>query len=404
VTRNAVIGAEDAASRLGISRATLYAYVSRGLVQARPDPEDPRRSLYGRDEITRLAKDKARGRKPERIASAALDWGLPALSSRITLIRDGRLFYRGHDAVQLSKRASLEDTARLLWQCEADDPFKMPERAPLPSQRAKAAILPAIAAHIAPLAHPVDRCLAALAAHGVHSRMIWRRDPRHLWPDAAALLRQMAEAVAASAPDGGAIHRRMARAWGLGPKPAEIIRAALVLCADHELNASAFAVRVVASTGASLTACLMGGLGALSGPLHGGTTSLVEILFDEAERRGDAASVVEERLRRGDMLPGFGHRLYPDGDPRAGALLALLPADRTRDTLLAAMGEIDGRHPNVDFALVALRRALGLIPGSALSIFAVGRAVGWIAHALEQQAAGKLIRPRARYIGEEPQF
>src|SRR6516162_5421220 len=107
-----LIGAEEAASRLRISRPTLYAYVSRGLVSAHPDPADPRRSLYSSEEIARLARDKARGRKPERIASATLDWGLPALSSRITLIKDGRLYYRGLDAARLASRASLEETAR----------------------------------------------------------------------------------------------------------------------------------------------------------------------------------------------------------------------------------------------------------------------------------------------------
>ncbi|MFX5610793.1 citrate/2-methylcitrate synthase, partial [Acinetobacter baumannii] len=89
-----------------------------------------------------------------------------------------------------------------------------------------------------------------------------------------------------------------------------------------------------------LTACLLGGLGALSGPLHGGTTSLVEILFEETERVGDAVRVVEERLRRGDRLPGFGHPLYPGGDPRARALLALLPDDPVREALLTAMDDI----------------------------------------------------------------
>jgi citrate synthase len=181
-----------------------------------------------------------------------------------------------------------------------------------------------------------------------------------------------------------------------------LIRAAVVLCADHELNASAFAARVVASTGASLAACVAGGLAALSGPLHGGTTSLIEILFDEAEQLGDAARVVHDRLRRGDRLPGFGHQLYAGTDPRAAALLALLPADATRERLISAMDRIGGKAPNVDFALVALRRAAGLPRGSALAIFAVGRTVGWIAHALEQHADGKLIRPRARYTGVAP--
>lgn len=161
-------------------------------------------------------------------------------------------------------------------------------------------------------------------------------------------------------------------------------------------------MRVVASTGASLAACLAAGLSALSGPRHGGTTSLVEILFEEAERFGDARRLVQERLRRGDILPGFGHPLYRDGDPRAVALLRLLPRDPTRDALCKAMDAIRGVQPNVDFALVSLRRALRLKPGSALALFAIGRTAGWIAHALEQQAEDKPIRPRARYTGPAP--
>ena len=124
-----------------------------------------------------------------------------------------------------------------------------------------------------------------------------------------------------------------------------IVRRALVLLADHELNASAFAVRVVASTGASLGACLNAGLSALSGPLHGGTTSRVEILFEEVDKAGDAAAVVETRLRRGDGVPGFEHPLYPDGDPRATALLPLLREDATRDALANVMNNSDGRLP-----------------------------------------------------------
>ena len=218
------------------------------------------------------------------------------------------------------------------------------------------------------------------------------------------LLRLMAAAATGTVPDEAPLHRHSAHAWGLDDRAAELIRVALVLCADHELNASAFAVRVVASTGASLSACVSAGLSALSGPRHGGTTSLVEILFEETERYGNAAGVVQERLRRGDILPGFGHPLYRDGDPRATALLGLLPPDPTREALREAMDAIGGKLPNVDFALVSLRRALRLRPGSALALFAIGRTAGWIAHALEQQADDELVRPRARYSGPAPEM
>jgi citrate synthase len=390
-----LITAESAAARLGVSRATLYAYVSRGFVHTHADPNDPRRRLYGADDVDRLARNKVRGRKASDIAAATLDWGLPALSSGITLIADGRLFFRGRDAVRLAATATLEDTARLLWDC-ASDPFR--SAAPRPS--------PSLARLIASLTDtfPVDRCLAVLPLAGAGTAMTWQRDHRRLWHDGAMLLRLMAAAATGTVPDEAPLHLHIAQAWGLDERAAELIRAALVLCADHELNASAFAVRVVASTGASLAACVSAGLSALSGPRHGGTTSLVEILFEETERFGSAAGLVQERLRRGDMLPGFGHPLYRDGDPRATALLALLPPDPTREALREAMDAIGGKLPNVDFALVSLRRALRLRAGSALALFAIGRTAGWIAHALEQQADDKLIRPRARYSGPAPEL
>jgi citrate synthase len=386
--------AQSAAARLGISRATLYAYVSRGFVHAHPDAKDPRRRLYSADDINRLAGNKARGRRPLDIAAATLDFGLPALSSGITLIEDGRLFYRGRDVAELAAGATLEETARLVWQCD-DDPFL--DASPRLADDA-ASMMEALAD-----TYPIDRCLALLPVAGVGTAMTWQRDPRRVRVDAAALLRLMAAAAAGAAPNAMPVHRAVARAWGLDDRASEIIRAALVLCADHELNSSAFAVRVVASTGASLAACLSAGLSALSGPRHGGTTSLVEIMFTEAERLGDAAGMVQERLRRGDILPGFGHALYRGEDPRAAVLLALLPPDPTRDALREAMDRIRGKAPNVDFALVSMRRALRLKPGSALALFAIGRAVGWIAHALEQQAEDKLIRPRARYVGPAPE-
>jgi citrate synthase len=392
VAEHRLLTAESAAARLGVSRATLYAYVSRGLVHAYPAADDPRRRLYSATDIRRLLGNKTRGRKAVDIAAATLDYGLPALASGIALIESDRLFFRGRDAAQLAAHASLEETARLLWDC-SEDPFAT---APL--------VAPSAASLIASLADafPLDRCMAVLPVAGVGTAMTWQRDQRRLWYDGAMLLRLMTAAATGTTPSDVPTHLHVARAWGLDDRAAEAIRAALVLCADHELNTSAFAVRVVASTGASLAACVSAGLSALSGPRHGGQTSLVEILFEESERFGDAARLVQERLRRGDILPGFGHPLYRNGDPRALAILPLLPPDPTRDAMRDAMDLIRGKQPNVDFALVSLRRALRLKPGSALSLFAISRTAGWIAHALEQQIEDKLIRPRARYTGPAP--
>lgn len=383
-----LVDAAEAAARLRISRATLYAYVSRGLIRAEPDAGDPRRSLYNAADIDSLAQRKARGRRPEAVARATLNFGLPVLTSRITRIAEGHLFYRGRDATDVAARASLEEAARLLWDCGGDDPFA----APAPS------IDPAWPQLAAALAHlsVFERTAALLPLVRGATQITWQRETRLLWPSGAALVRAMTAAATGRLPSADPVHRQLAAAWRADAGGAELIRTALVLLADHELNASTFAVRVVASTGASLASALSAGLGALSGPLHGGQTSLVETLFEEAERGGDAAALVEKRLWRGDRLPGFGHPLYPDGDPRAAALLALLPPDGLRTDLLAAVERL-GKRPNVDFATVSMRRALALPPGAALGLFAVGRSVGWIAHALEQRAEGSLIRPRARF-------
>jgi citrate synthase len=193
------------------------------------------------------------------------------------------------------------------------------------------------------------------------------------------------------------IHRHCARLWALDEDGADLIRKALVLCADHELNPSTFAVRVVASTGAAPPHCLLAGLGALSGPRHGGTTARVRAMLAESRILADPHAVVVERVGRGDDLPGFGHPLYPDGDPRAAAILDPIgPAPRWRG-LFAAIYARTGLRPNIDAALVALEQHLGLPDDAALAIFAMGRTAGWIAHALEQRAEGRLIRPRAAY-------
>ena len=223
----------------------------------------------------------------------------------------------------------------------------------------------------------------------------------------AELVAAIADADTRPEPGGDPVHRLLAASWGLDEAGADLIRRVLVLLADHELNASAFVARCVASTGATPYAVVSAALGALSGRRHGGASARAEALFDEIGDNADPMPVMAARLARGDDVPGLGHPLYPDGDPRARAIIAAIVAGRPESgpriaAAAFAATQLTGQHPNVDFALGAAVTALALPSGSALGLFVVGRTVGWIAHAIEQYESGILIRPRARYTGPRP--
>jgi citrate synthase len=380
------IAAEDARARLGVRPQTLYAYVSRGRVQTRPDPRDPRRSLYRAADIAALAQRKARSRKVSDVAAGAIAWGEPVLASEITTVAGGRLFYRGRDAIRLAETETLESVARLLRGGHGAA-LKRTDR-PAPPQ------------------HPDMRARAylALALRAVSDPPARGRNALALAVEAATLLDVLTDAVAGYV-GGGPIHNRLALAWGLGPggPGADLVRRILVLVADHELNASAFAARVAASTGASLAASALAGLATLSGPRHGGATAAVRTFAAEAARLGPRQAI-ESRLVDDRALPGFGHNLYPDGDPRALALLERFEPPAELADLRDAVQAITGLAPNVDFALMAACEALRLPPDAPFALFSVARCAGWIAHAIEQGAADTLIRPRARYVGPEPDF
>jgi len=194
------------------------------------------------------------------------------------------------------------------------------------------------------------------------------------------------------------------------PRATAALELALVLSADHELNPSTFAARIAAGTGANLYACVIAALATLSGPLHGGACDRIEALLSEVVgTRTHVGRVLVSRARRGESIPGFGHPLYPAGDPRAAPLLTLArelaPQNPRVQALLGcvrSMAKSAQERPNFDLGLVALAAALGLGPGSAVAIFAVGRCAGWIAHVIEQRQSGALLRPRAQYRAESP--
>lgn len=401
------LSAAEAVRVLGVKRETLYAYASRGLVRSSPGPGG-RARLYQRDDLERLrARSQARaGHAP--VAAGALRWGEPVLETRVGDIRADGPYYRGRGAVELATRgAHFEEVCALLW----DGPF-------VPGPDAKDLGAPAshLRALLPPNAEPLDGMMvaaAALAARGLRAEpsLAVARDGAALLVRrlvaAAALPRAVADVEASLASDRTA--RGLLRALGGKASRAAHVAAideALVLMADHELNASTFAARVAASAGSSLPACLMAALGAASGPLHGGATARVEALAREVARPERAAEVVKARLDRGESVPGFGHPLYPTGDPRGTRLLAVattLGGDargvRVLAAIASAMDLVARERMTVDVGLVALGAALGLGPGAPLAIFAAGRLAGWIAHALEQRADGFLLRPRARYVG-----
>lgn len=389
------IDAAEATKILGVSRPTLYAYVSRGHVRSEPVPGHPRQRRYSREDVERLRSRAAERRNPEKAAEHALRFGVPVLESAITLIANGHLYYRGHDAAELARTASLEDVASLIWTGAAgSDLFDTPLHVvagsatthDLPFASRAQSILPLVAARD-PLAF--DLRPKAVAQTG------WRIV--NLLTSVAAESQELADTV----------EETLAAAWQADSAQAPaLIRAALILCADHELNVSAFTARCVASAGSNPYAVVLAGLAALEGTRHGGATERVAALFDELRRARDLRKALADRLRRGEAIEGFGHPLYPEGDPRATLILDLLGERYPKSKELAFARQfaatahrVTGDLPTVDFALVVLARVLGLPAGAPLTLFAIGRTIGWVAHAIEQYANGAMIRPRARYVG-----
>ena len=222
----------------------------------------------------------------------------------------------------------------------------------------------------------------------------------------ARIVRLLVATMLNTEPSAAPLHEQIARAWAPDNKhAADLVRRALVLLADHELNVSTFTARCAASTGLNLYDAIIAGLAALKGPKHGGAgvlaSQLVKTLVDR-----DVEPMVRERVALGERFAGFGHGVYKRGDPRAQSLLRVLaragaPRKFTRE-VPERIAEATGEFVNIDYALAVLVHALRLPAGSELALFAMARSVGWIAHASEQLQHGRLIRPRARYVGPAP--
>ena len=382
-----------------MSRTTLYAYVSRGLVRSSAAPGKSHLRRYAAEDLERLRGRRELRRDPAKTAERALHWGVPIMESSITLIEGDKLYYRGHDACQLAESRSVEEIAALIWTGAFDTDVFAATPLHVVAGGESAAPLPF-----------VSRAESMLPLVAVHDSLAFDLRPRAVAQTGWRILNLLTSVAVESSDLEDSIEETLHKRWI--PRTAhaiEILRAALILCADHELNVSSFTARCVASAQSNPYAVVVAGLAAMEGARHGGMSEKVETMLDELRRSRDVRKALSDRLRRGELIYGFGHRLYPSGDPRATLLLEMLGRRFAKSpeltfvrSVLKAGEELTGDKANIDFGLVAVARTLKLPRGAALTLFTLGRSIGWIGHAIEQYANDEIIRPRAKYVGEVP--
>jgi citrate synthase len=402
--RGGLLTAQEAAERLGVKPATLYAYVSRGQLRRERGPDG--RSRFALADVDRLAR---RGRR-DRPQGTVL-----RIESALTAIEDDAIFYRGEDMFLLAVSRTFEEVAQFLWTGELRD-----VQAWTPDREALEAAV-RVQASLPELTLPLDRLRVAMP-------VLAALDPlRHDTGETAVVVtgRRLIAAMVDGLPRAGdeppplRVGRAhpftgsiAARLWaGLTdarppPGALEALNTALVLVADHELSVSTVAARMAASIAADPYAVVSVGLSALGGAMQAVSSLAAEDLLAEVDCPERAAPAIGDRLRRGDRLPGFGHRLYPRGDPRAPVLLDLLRACwrghrrlEAIEAVLAATGERGLPAANVDFALASLAHLSGMRRGASEAVYAVARTAGWLAHAMEEYERRTSIRPRAIYVG-----
>lgn len=400
--------ARQAAAQLGVSLPTLYAYVSRGLIRSEAGGDIQRQRRYHAEDIQRLKERKEQRRDPMHTTAQALHWGAPLLESALTFINEGKLYYRGQDAVRIAARNTAEEVAALLWTGDLETPIAAFNEPLTKSARIK-----------------LEKCISQVRAYPLIESLqmglllassddptAYDLRPRAVAQTGGRIL-HLLTAIIAGQPVENSIARTLAQNWlpGQQTKAARLLDAALILAADHELNISSFTARCAASAGATPYMVAVAGLSALQGVKHGGSVNRVEAMLNQIRTADQAGTFLSRRLKHGDEIPGFGHKLYPEGDPRARALLQMMTETMPRSSALSLSNAVIqktraliGEEPNSDLALAVLARLLNLPEGYGLGIFALGRTIGWLAHAIEQYQSSRLIRPRARYVGVMPRI
>jgi citrate synthase len=399
-----LIDAAAASRRLGVAKASLYAYVSRGLLRAYPDPADPRARRYATSEIEALCERRYRTRKPtqdllDEYALAALDKARPIVRTSLTRLVDGVPHYRGRNALELARSSSVEAAARWLWKFDpesnpaASDPFK-----------GRAPSVPVAWAGLRdetadwPL---TEKVLARFAmAQQAAPAPAWLSSPNALAPVCGQQLRLLTACFLGTAPSKQPLPRQIAKAWGLSRAAEDAVRECMILLADHLISPMTFTSRVVVSIGAGLGPAILAGLCTMSGQFTAGQTGEVERWWDELAQRDDINTAVAERLASGSWPPGFNHPYYPGIDPRAQRILQLSAELAQPAAVLKAVARVSDLRPTIDFALVALRRAIRAPQEAASVLLFLSRSIGIIAHVLEQRRSGRRMLTGSQFEPE----
>lgn len=398
---SALLTASDVAARLGVKKDTVYAYVSRGLLTKLGNVGNAE-SLYDPGEVEALA---VRGRKaaPPQAVS-------PIFRSAITAIMGGEPHYRGVPACTLARQHGFENVVQLLWQGE----HVVPGGSIFPGAMEEPN-LGAVAALMRGNALPLERFRCMVPFAGGEDPLRHDTSPEQVTRKAARLMVRLLSAMdRLSTPADASL---AALLWSrTSPRPATpgllaALDAILVLAADHDLGApSTAAVRLAAAVRADIYSVIMVGLSSGGGAVQSASTLSIERDLFGLSERPDVGQLVGDKLRDGREMQGFGHRAYPDGDPRARLILQLLRDSREAVEEMRLLDEIidiqsqRGREPpNIGFAIAALAHCAGMQPGSGELIFNFARIAGWVAHAMEEyDASQSLPRLRSIYVGPQP--
>lgn len=385
--------AQEASERLGVSRNTLYSYVSRGLIRSEPTGPSAKTSRYHALDIDRMATRSRIYKSPVKALQNSTDWGAPILESAITLIGDETFYYRGNCVPTMAAGQTFEKAIAILWEI---------------SEYESVSVNPVLRKKVEKLFENrkgfdlMDLFQSVLALLN-HEDVTAYHFTREAAMSAGRMMLESFVRVLTGTWSTGRIAEHLTVAWKVDPLFVPILDGALILVADHELNISSFTARCVASAGCSPYASVAAATHAFLGRRHGGNTERIRGLLDEARGQGSLYRVIESRVKRGDPVPGFGHKLY-EADPRARFLLPRLPdlngyisqAQEAAEKLLGFS------YPTVDFALVVMEKELALPEKSGSCLFCLGRLAGLVAHVMEQYAQNRPIRPRAQYVGKMP--